>query len=79
LYTSGRDSVTIVIGPLRVTLENFSSMVASLLFRVFLWRGMPRYAVRSSILTQARGAPQAGRAGLSRFADLTLILDNDKK
>ena len=28
LYTSGRDSVTIVIGPLRVTLENFRSMFA---------------------------------------------------
>jgi hypothetical protein len=28
LYTSGRDSVTIVIGPLRVTLENFRSMLA---------------------------------------------------
>src|SRR5258707_56537 len=26
LYTSGRDSVTIVTGPLRVTLENFKSM-----------------------------------------------------
>jgi hypothetical protein len=28
LYTSGRDSVTIVIGPLRVTSENFRSMFA---------------------------------------------------
>src|SRR5579871_2574717 len=32
LYTSGRDSVTIVIGPLRVTLENFRSMESSLFF-----------------------------------------------
>jgi hypothetical protein len=28
LYTSGRDSVMIVVGPLRVTLENFRSMLA---------------------------------------------------
>ena len=32
LYTSGRDSVTIVIGPLRVTAENFKSMFAPVLF-----------------------------------------------
>jgi hypothetical protein len=32
LYTSGRDSVMIVIGPLRVTLENFRSMFAPILF-----------------------------------------------
>src|SRR5260221_8144267 len=32
LYTSGRDSVTIVIGPLRVTFENFKSMFAPVLF-----------------------------------------------
>jgi hypothetical protein len=32
LYTSGRDSVTIVIGPLRSTVENFSSMVAPAVF-----------------------------------------------
>ena len=38
LYTSGRDSVTIVIGPLRVTLENFRSMFAPVDF--FLWRGI---------------------------------------
>jgi hypothetical protein len=31
LYTSGRDSVTIVTRPLRVTLENFKSMFAPIL------------------------------------------------
>jgi len=31
LYTSGRDSVMIVTGPLRVTLENFRSMFAPVL------------------------------------------------
>src|SRR5205814_9149836 len=34
LYTSGRDSVTIVIGPLRVSLENFRSMFAPVGFGV---------------------------------------------
>jgi hypothetical protein len=34
LYTSGRDSVTIVIAPLRVTLENFKSMFAPVIFSV---------------------------------------------
>src|ERR1700720_2378085 len=38
LYTSGRNSVTIVTGPLRVTLENFKSMFAPVDF--FLWCGM---------------------------------------
>src|ERR1700716_543992 len=38
LYTSGRDSVTMVIGPLRVTLENFKSMSAPVDF--FLQCGM---------------------------------------
>src|SRR6202022_626960 len=38
LYTSGRDSVTIVIGPLRVTWENFRSMFAPVDF--FLRRGV---------------------------------------
>src|SRR5436190_3704013 len=38
LYTSGRDSVTVVTGPLRVTTENFNSMFSPR--GVFLWRGM---------------------------------------
>ena len=63
LYTSGRDSVTMVTGPLRVTLPRISG--PCLLPCIFLWRGMPVRNIssppppeRHPIAQRARASPR---------------------
>src|SRR5260370_23544104 len=67
LYTSGRDSVTIVIGPLRVTLENFRSMFAPVDF--FLGRGI----LAEILACSRRSAPPNYAKGLRVTGHVPLL------
>src|SRR5258708_17418184 len=72
LYTSGRDNVTIVIGPLRVTFENFRSMFAPVVFSAAR-NSRPAPPVRCHPITQLPCASQALFPCLTKPALGTLI------